>query len=174
MNFRREMRVLVVSDSHSRENCEYLYKLEQSDIAIHAGDSQLPFSSPELKNYDVKVRGNCDYDRAFPVEDFINLDGMKTLVTHGHLHWVDATTESIINYAKSNNCQIVIHGHTHAARAIYKDGVYVINPGSTTQSRCNYPCSYMVLELENGVVFVTLKNAKTFEIIEDKIRLGLK
>ncbi len=161
------MRILIVSDSHSKEICKKIYKFEQPNIAIHAGDSQQSFSSPDLVNYDVKVRGNCDFNTSFPVEEFIMLNGMKTLITHGHLHWIDSVSDNIISYAKYNNCQILIHGHTHSVRAIYKEGIYVINPGSTTQSRCNYPCSYMVITIENGKVFVTLKNANTNQIIEE-------
>ena len=142
-------RVLIVSDSHglSRELMEIKTR-HQVDYHIHCGDSELEYHSEPLQGY-YKVRGNCDFDRNFPEEEIIQLDGMKFLVVHGHLHGVKFGHGTLIARAKEVDADVVCYGHTHIALATKEDNHLIINPGSIVYPRGSFPeKTYAILEWE--------------------------
>ena len=54
--------------------------------------------------------------------------------------------------ARQNGCDIALYGHTHIANILYEDGIYIVNPGSCSQSR-NGKESYAVIDIEpNGIM----------------------
>ncbi|MNV57709.1 Phosphodiesterase YfcE [compost metagenome] len=93
------------------------------------------------------VRGNCDAEvdqmlLAFPMMgDYAQLwaDGRRIYVTHGHGFSID-------NLPELQPGDIFIQGHTHVPVADKKEGIYVLNPGSISLPKENYPNSYAVLE----------------------------
>lgn len=94
------------------------------------------------------VRGNCDAEvdqmlLGFPMMadySLILAEGRRIYVTHGHLFSMDHLPP-----LKEND--VFIQGHTHipvAERS--KDGIYLLNPGSISLPKENFPNSYGVLD----------------------------
>ncbi len=160
------MKILVISDSHGLHNNQELIDFENCDVNIHAGDSQLMYNDQDMKDFDVKVRGNCDFDRSFDISELVNIGNIKFFITHGHYYDVNFGLSQLINEAKLNNAQVAIYGHTHVVNASFDDGVLVLNPGSTRQSRSSYPKTYMVLEVNPDGYKISLKDANSFLELE--------
>ena len=140
------MRIIVISDSHG--NSSAVQKIVKSniyvaDMFVHLGDGendmwQVQYEYPDIKI--VQVKGNCDRTDEFPIYDIINA-GMgpddkpvKIFVTHGHMYGVNKGLIEIADAAKSNDCSVVLFGHTHKRFDDIVDGIRLINPGS-----CSYP-----------------------------------
>lgn len=60
--------------------------------------------------------------------------------------------EHLVDIAKENECDIVCFGHTHCSYFEKIDGVYLLNPGSTTFPRDGNPPSYAILDIEEDYV----------------------
>lgn len=148
------MKIVIISDSHAIKDIEQYKVIENADVLIHAGDSQL--MNNELSMFDFYVRGNCDFDTNIPSELFFELLGKKFYLCHGH-------KSNYLKVAKDNNCDVVISGHTHVVKVEKYDGMLLLNPGSLCQSRCDYPESYMVIEDDK----IYLKNAITLKVIKE-------
>ena len=148
------MKILIVSDSHGsmRVIRQALEENPEIKTVLHAGDGALDmneFSGCGLTVY--RVRGNCDGD--IPIEDveIADIDGVKLLLTHGHLFKVSYQTDMLVSRAKEEGCAAAVFGHTHRAVAENKDGVLLINPGTANRSRSkDGRVSYALLEIENG------------------------
>lgn len=158
------MRVLIVSDSHLSPNLDEIYDYEQPDYALHAGDSQLLANDKNILNYNIVVKGNCDYEKKYPNFQTIKILNQTILVTHGHLYHVGYEFKILIKLAIDNSANIAIYGHLHEVNDNYQQGVLLINPGSVAQSRSKYPVTYMILDLVNNQI--NLKHAKSFKVIE--------
>lgn len=161
------MKLMFISDIHGSalwlERALELAGQEQPDQLVMLGDfmyhgprNPLPEGyNPALvaemlnkrKGQIVAVRGNCDAEvdqmlLAFPMmADYTVLyaEGRRIYVTHGHLSSMDQLPPLMEN-------DIFIQGHTHVPVADKKDGVYVLNPGSISLPKENYPNSYGILE----------------------------
>jgi len=161
------MKIFVISDIHG--SLEYLekaleaYKSEKADMILILGDvlyhgprNPIPRSyDPQsvakllnnLKNKIIAVRGNCDSEvdqmlLEFPImSDFSNIfwNDKRIFATHGHLY----------NIKKNPNISpgdILIHGHTHIPLAEINNAIFILNPGSITFPKENYPNSYGIFE----------------------------
>ncbi len=148
------MKILIVSDSHrnTRVIRQALEKHPEIKTVLHAGDGALDmneFAGRGLTFY--RVRGNCDGD--IPINDIeiVDIDGVKLLLTHGHLFKVSYQTDMLVKRAKKEVCAAAVFGHTHRAVVENKDGVLLINPGTANRSRSrDGRVSYALLEIENG------------------------
>src|SRR5690625_3249140 len=81
-------RVLIVSDSHGLTNeLRQIKDRHHALYNIHCGDSELVEDSPFLHEY-ITVKGNCDWKANFPKINKITINGVRFLITHGHLHHV--------------------------------------------------------------------------------------
>lgn len=151
------MKILIISDSHTLRHIEDYKLFEHADILIHAGDSQLPAN--ELENFNYKVRGNCDFWNDLEKYQIFTIGKNRFFLTHGDRY----DDDSLLQAAKENDCNVVIHGHTHVVRCEMVEGVLFLNPGSLAKSRCKYSESYMVMD-ENKIY---LKDAKTLKVIKE-------
>ncbi len=160
------MKILIMSDTHLLTEFYNIVEMENADINIHLGDSQLLATCAEMEKFDYKVKGNCDYS-SYSNELVVNINGDNWLLFHGHQVFATHDPFSIAEYAKEKNCTVVCHGHTHIP--VYKniDGIKVINPGSFARSRCRLPNSYMIITIDNNEWKMQLKNSNTSEIIEE-------
>jgi putative phosphoesterase len=144
-----KMRALIVSDSHGLEQ-ELLTIFERHqdvDLAFHCGDSQLTRDIESLYPYRV-VRGNCDYGHDFPEEVTSEMDEHKVLCVHGHRQDVKYSLDVLQHHANEKQADIVLYGHSHVAKAEYRDGVLFINPGSIRMPRHRPDKTYAILEVE--------------------------
>ncbi|GAB6179790.1 metallophosphoesterase [Desulfotomaculum defluvii] len=133
------MRILVVSDTHGQLDAIYHISkhLGEVDLILHAGDY---YRDCDKLAYTLKVpargvRGNCDYAGDGPLEDILNINGLKIFITHGHRHGVKYGTQSIIERAKELGAKVAIYGHTHVSDFRVVDNIIVMNPGSPVQPR---------------------------------------
>ncbi|MGM8213296.1 metallophosphoesterase family protein [Virgibacillus sp. W0430] len=157
-------KVLIVSDSHGltdelimiRERHNWIY-------TIHCGDSELPWNAPELSDVFI-VKGNCDIDDDFKLEQELKIGGIKFFVTHGHLYGVKSDLMRLSYRAKECNAQVVCFGHSHIAGAVQEDNQLFINPGSIRQPRGRTEKTYALMEWntyqEIHVSFYTLGGKK--------------
>ncbi len=60
-----------------------------------------------------------------------------------------------VEEAIAEDCNIVLHGHTHVRRNEYRNGVYLMNPGSAAQPRDGMPPSYAYIDYEKGGIFIS-------------------
>ncbi|MGL4662335.1 MAG: YfcE family phosphodiesterase [Culicoidibacterales bacterium] len=141
------MKIGIVSDNH-RDDATLMKILEREnnvDIWIHCGDSQMDIENTLMKKF-IGVRGNTDH-APFLKEQLIEVGENKILVSHGHLYGIDFTTREIVESAKLQGAQLILHGHTHIPRDILVDDIRIINPGSTSWPRGGFDFgSYVVIE----------------------------
>lgn len=127
-------RLIVISDIH--RDRERLYALipviNAADCVVCCGDGVSDFMNVRgsMCVPTVCVRGNNDFG-AFVTDDAcIDLNGIKTLVTHGHKYGVKRGTDALRAAAEHNGCRIVLFGHTHIFCDRTAGGVRMINPGA--------------------------------------------
>ncbi len=131
------MRALVISDSHGDNGTVNMVLLRHStaDMVIFLGDGERDIYTPEnsrlLMNKSlVAVRGNCDLYSDLPDEETVSLAGKKIYCLHGHTLGVKHGYTMLEQKAEAMGVDIAVHGHTHLARAEYKNGIWYMCPGS--------------------------------------------
>ena len=132
------MKILVMSDSHSglRFMRFCIDRLNPQHV-IHLGDlledaQAISEIYPHIRFH--MVPGNCDsyiVRNREPAVLCYAIDGVRLMMTHGHLHGVKSDLSRLIRDAKQAGAQGVLFGHTHAKLCCQDDdGLWVINPGS--------------------------------------------
>lgn len=133
------MKILVVSDSHGRNNYleRAIDKVGDIDLCIHLGDLEGTerYLSNTLSCQLEMVSGNNDYFTDIEREKMIFIGKYKVLLTHGHRYRVNYGTDTIKEYAIQNGADIVMYGHTHIPLINIENNLTVINPGSISQPR---------------------------------------
>lgn len=143
------MKALIISDSHGRAN-DVMDAVEKvkPDVLFHLGDGAKDLRGMGLLYPDVtvyQVGGNCDYSSNMELVRQVNLQGIRILMTHGHIFNVKQSIEKLIREAKGRDVNVVMFGHTHVSYYEERDGLMIINPGSI-----GYSGKYGVLTIENG------------------------
>lgn len=148
------MKIVCISDSHGSEHLvkEVAAMHRTADCLVFCGDGLSDLSC--LHNFYgavCAVRGNCDYfcDRtANDIFRKFDADGLTVGITHGDRIGVKAGDDYALNYARQNNLDILIYGHTHkqTAKTVQTDGktTRIFNPGSLREG------SYGIIEVKNG------------------------
>lgn len=147
------MKLGFISDTHGGflDTLEALEVLNDAEKICHLGDVLYHGPRNDLpKTYNPKklaeqlsqrqdiiyVRGNCDAD----VDEMVlekDLSQKSRIVTYDQIrfylvHGYEETEEERIQQAKELDCQVVVTGHTHVKVLEEKDGIILLNPGSTT------------------------------------------
>lgn len=159
------MKILVASDTHGR--IEHVKKLAERikefdpDKIFFLGDYMYngprngvpddydPIGVSEILNEFadkvIGVRGNCDsrvdsFLLKFPLEDYrrFELDGIYYDLYHGD--------EFTLELLKPEKGDVMISGHTHIQVLEEKDGMYFLNPGSTSFPKGGNEASYATIE----------------------------
>ena len=115
------MRVVVFSDSHG--NYDVLEKIMErhkgdGDVFIHLGDGEREFELLTYVYNDKKllfVSGNCDWGTDKPDYDIIKLGGKTIFFTHGARFGVKGDLNIAKLFARKNEADILLYGHTHIA-----------------------------------------------------------
>ena len=111
------MKVLIVSDTHGREdNLEKVLEKESPiDAMVHLGDVEgsedyirILTDAPVYM-----VAGNNDFYTDLPGQAVIDLDGYRAFITHGHGYHVSYSPNRLVAEALHRNAQIAMYGHTH-------------------------------------------------------------
>lgn len=165
------MKFLIFSDSHgsSYSMTRLLTKMAPTlSGVIHLGDGTEEFralmSRPEhARLMAIEVCGNGEgWHMASslrpPLMRILEAEGVRVLLTHGHLQNVSFGTDRLAALARENDCTVALHGHTHIPRHIIDygprgedRGVEILCPGSIAQPRAG-GISYGILDLNKGQV----------------------
>ena len=138
------MKIVVMSDSHSVDgNVEKVLRREKdADMFIHCGD----LVSDRRRFPDLYVvRGNCDYDNQLPLVRYLDLEGVRAMVVHGHN--IYDRIKSLAASANEHDCQLVFYGHTHVPADEVCYGVRLLNPGSLSYNRDRSKLGYLVINV---------------------------
>jgi len=157
------MRVVVISDTHKdffrlRQIVEK--HLKEAAMFLILGDSEKELDTllgiyPNLPfRY---VRGNCDLGSLSPIEDVVDVGGIRIFMTHGHHYDVKVSMDKLLSAAKAENCTVALYGHTHVKVTKYLDGVHIMNPGSPTEPR-DGQASYGIIDIVDGQVLTFTVN----------------
>lgn len=150
------MRILCVSDSHG--DLDALLNLltrmtGQFDLLLHLGDGAKEMETissiyPMLEY--AAVRGNCDIHWDFPTQQILFYQGVKLLMTHGHLYGVKGSLELLRRTAQEEGTQLALFGHTHQPYGDQVGNLLLFNPG--TIAAHPYGGSYGLLTLAGGKI----------------------
>lgn len=154
------VRIGVVSDTH--RDFRNLWLAQQAmgkiDWLIHAGDhiqdaykaaKEMGIASDRL----LAVCGNCDYPAHEPAQAFLEVEGVKIWLTHGHQWGVKQNVDRLYYRAQELGARVVVFGHTHVAVAADDGLVLMLNPGSLSQPRMPHDLpSCALLEVRDGQV----------------------
>ena len=132
------MKILVMSDSHSSLRFMRLCidRLKPQHV-IHLGDlfedaQAVQEDYPHVRFH--AVPGNCDtylIRNQQPAVLCYDIDGVRLMMTHGHLHGVKSGLTRLIADARQMNAGGVLFGHTHEKLCFQDEsGLWIINPGS--------------------------------------------
>ncbi len=161
------MRIIVVSDTHGRtDNFFDIIKKhrEDSDLFLHLGDGAKDVELAKSKFTDINilgVRGNCDFTFSddYPIERVIPLDGATIFMTHGHEYYVKTRTDNICYKSRTVGADIALFGHTHKQLTDYDDGLYIMNPGSTSVSH-GTGHSYGIIDITSAGIVCNIVDIK--------------
>ncbi|MFA7417157.1 MAG: YfcE family phosphodiesterase [Acholeplasma sp.] len=127
------MKLLITGDIHGRNDMlqKVLKKVKTFDLHLNTGDLGLDIPTIEAAKM-IAVKGNTDYYLDLPTERLIEHQGLRILLTHGHLQNVKYGLNELILMAKEMDANICIFGHTHDAFYRRIDNIIFINPGPLT------------------------------------------
>lgn len=150
------MKILLISDSHNSPELADFLKANKEKEIICLGDFII--NKEVLDKFNVTyVMGNCDrYSK--PLENVIDINGLKAFITHGHKYNVKNSLDRIYYKALEENCRLSIFGHTHQQFFADVNGIALINPGAFINNE------YAVIDEDNVIYFyrngVAIKNFK--------------
>lgn len=150
------MKVILASDSHGNYRGLNKLMLQNFDYMFFMGDGIKDLGSNIYLPNVYAVAGNCDFLCDEPKERIINISNKKVLVTHGDLFNVKRGLDSLLQYAKNNQINMVFYGHTHKFECKIIDDIYFVNPGSFKKSS-DGDCKYCVVNIDNDMVSVECK-----------------
>lgn len=157
------MRIIAMSDSHGD-----FFRVRQifeenpgAECFLHLGDGAKDFEEagwlfPQTVRHG--VRGNCDFgrDEGLMQTGLLELGGKRIFYTHGDLFQVKYGLDQLERAARERQADVVLYGHTHRAMAEYREGLWVINPGSVRDSS-HTPAGYLALDITPAGVVPILK-----------------
>ena len=152
------MKIGIISDTHGNMSSikKTIPHLKKCDLIIHAGDC---VDDAEYLYYatDVEVKsvkGNCDlYTSPESYELTFNINSKKFFLCHGHYYDVKYGLDSLLKFAKENDIDIVVFGHTHIPLYKVIDNIIFINPGSTIYPRAGSNKSFGILTLKENISY---------------------
>lgn len=154
------MKLLVLSDSH--RNTSYMLQAieaEKPDYVIHLGDhtkdaDAIRVSAPYLPL--ISIRGNCDFDPAVPEKTLQEWDGVRILMTHGHIYNVKSGMLRLSLAAREAQADVVLFGHTHITHCAKEGTCWFLNPGSC-RGAYSTP-TYGLVEITDGNAVCSVKS----------------
>lgn len=147
------MRFIVCGDNHGQSDAmEKLKKnYPEAKAFVHTGD--IGFGPEEAKGFTV-IRGNNDFSNDYPERLVVTIGDLRILVLHGHQLAFGDRIGSLVEEAKTRDCQIACFGHTHVFQVEKSDGILCINPGSLSYNRDGSAPSYAVVDVIDGEITV--------------------
>lgn len=128
---------------------DYLYHGPRNPLPEQYAPAQVADRLNEYKDSVLALRGNCDAEvdqmlLKFPMmgDDLQIYDqGRRIFASHGHIHSMDSLPAL-------EEGSIFIQGHTHIPVAEERNGIYLLNPGSVSLPKENWPHSYGLMDAD--------------------------
>ena len=157
-----ELRVGVISDTHSRLNENVIGALHNCDAILHAGDIGNAMVLNDLARFTphvFSVRGNNDVEHKWPSDDLPTLQVIpeaieftfkneRIALTHGHQFPTVETRHQKLR-ERFPRADIVIYGHSHLLVCDQAQQPWVINPGPGGYNRTFKGASCLVMHYKN-------------------------
>lgn len=157
-----DLRIGVISDTHSRLNETIITPLHNCDVILHAGDIGAASVLEDLCTFTphvYSVRGNNDIEIKWPASDLSELSkipeeielvfkGERIAVTHGHQYPAVNTRHQKLR-ARFPHADIIIYGHSHLLACDTEHKPWVINPGPGGYNRTYNGASCLVMHYKN-------------------------
>lgn len=169
-------KVLVISDSHGlTRELEVIRQrhINDVDVMIHCGDSQLMPDDRAMTGY-VTVMGNCDFGGGFPLDTVVEVSGYKFFITHGHRYSVKTSLMNLKYKAEEMGANIVCFGHSHVLGAEVIGGTLFLNPGSIRLPRERLEKTYVILDLKDEMVKMSVYDVDGKELKDVACEFSLK
>lgn len=109
------------------------------------GDLERAFDRAGFRPVCRAVRGNGDQDPDVPFHRTADFGGRRFFLTHGHLHAVQDTLDSLVFAARAAGAEAALFGHTHLPLERRVRGVLLVNPGSPSRPRGGFPPSFATI-----------------------------
>ncbi len=139
-----------MSDSHGFIHPDIVKIVNQSDIAIHAGDiiDKSTLSQLKPKQKLIAIQGNNDdHITSLNRIEFLEFSSGKIVIEHGHLHGHHKPSHNSLRKAYPD-AKMIIYGHTHK-QVIDKDLTpWVINPGASGEIRNHGGAKCLTIEID--------------------------
>lgn len=146
------MKILVISDIHETKNkVKRLVAKYKPDCLFFAGDGLSIFEEETAQFDQTKVfaiKGNCDMFSTRPTIMVFTLGEVKFLLTHGHNFNVKTNLAHLYEYAKKEEADCVIFGHTHEGYNQRINDIKFFNPGALGSERA-VQNSFGIIEIED-------------------------
>ena len=123
---------------------------EAPDQIIHLGDLEedaeaVSYVYPRIPV--CMVPGNCDGWTTHALKKQITLDGVRILLSHGHLWGVKGGYDAAVADARACQADILLFGHTHQPFHDRRGKCTFLNPGSIGAF---HGASFAVLDIGDG------------------------
>jgi putative phosphoesterase len=146
------MRIGVLSDTHGVVSQAVLDALEDAgvDRILHAGDygnAPAQIAVLEAVAPTIAVRGNNDWDSAFPKSVQLDFEGVRIYMAHTPRDVLRAMADD-----SSGKPLLGIHGHTHVPKFEKQGRDVVANPGAPRYARGGRKTSIIIVDIEDETV----------------------
>ena len=153
------MKIGVISDTHGLLRPEIPKVFQGVDLIVHAGDIGRAAVLKALGDLApvVAVKGNVDRG-----EWAESLRDTQVVEVQATFLYVIHEIEKLDLDPSAAGFAVVIHGHSHMPRAVEKDGVWYLNPGSAGPRRFRLPVSAAILNVDGKSVswhLITLEDS---------------
>ena len=160
------MKVVVISDTHIPSRARDIPKviwedIETAELIIHAGDFTTVDFYVQLKS--VKplkaVHGNMDEIDLFHLlkeKEIFDLEGVRVGLTHG-FGAPYGIEKRVMKLFEGEHVDLIIFGHSHIPLFKNIDGIYLLNPGTPTDTIYARRQSYAVLTVSDKTIKAEIK-----------------
>lgn len=148
------MKIGVISDTHGDQATilQAIKVLSHVDMWLHAGDcsQDAEWLRSLVRVPVIAAKGNCDGQTIAKIDEFVEAQGHKIWLTHGHRYGVKQNTNDLVRLGRQHQVDIVIYGHTHVPDNHWSEGILIFNPGSAYGSRAT--CGILDIDDRGQVV----------------------
>ncbi len=146
------IRLLILSDTHGSTGAlsRALDAQPHVEYILHLGDGAADMEDflPTLtRSHVYTVAGNCDFFCNAPDAYELRVGGVPLFMTHGHAFGVKHGLGALEAEARRRGMAAALFGHTHQPLCEYRDGIYLINPGSLRHTG-----TYAVMDIVDGAL----------------------
>jgi putative phosphoesterase len=154
--------LLLIADTHIPQRALDLpeavwAEIDTADVVVHAGDwvsldllDQLQDRAKDLMGCWGNNDLGAEWRKRLPEVDRRTLDGVTVAVTH---ETGDKRTRDGLCDQKYAGTDLLVFGHSHVPwDSTTPGGIRLLNPGSCIDRRMQPKCTYMTLDLVDGVI----------------------